>query len=584
MALRQFCSKGENKVLVLLTPSRWPRWYAYVTEAGHLAGWKGDPGAAGYWIIEENGDGTFSLYPKAWPYYRMYMRHGSLGVVAGHWADNDQNRWIVNEIPERKGHFTFCPKKWPTWYMYMTLGKAADVRGWESDPGPQGYWFIRRVDDPSEITGNGRRHFHGSLTSSVGFDCASNHLVSTLILNGQHYGGAGNSKVSLHLGATEWVTSIESFWEGDKCKFLGIRTNAGHTLECGEKKGRRVFLSADPGRCVSSLSGTHDGAILRSLEPEIQGVSDTMLVNFIKQEVRFSHAATRGQDPVGHLDGILSGPQLNATRSALVASIYSESIMQSRVPTFDQVELCLRSCDVQSLPLAVTMASVFLSEKSHRLGSECKSTLKSCLENIAKKRIFCPEESARFKIYLERLEVLKILKMEERISLGEHATVSAVAHSSWAKKLQGRVDNVEKNVSSLGQEINFLKQSLKARDRTKTMLSVARASISLVTLGMGDWIGHLLEGGTHAFIESVDLASPIELIQLLGEDHVNEFANAVAENWDDAVEGAVSYTFDPECKLIPFMERRLALELPSHSIQEPVNKKQRTSARKNSKK
>jgi hypothetical protein len=37
------------------------------------------------------------------------------------------------------------PEAWPTWYAYMVRNTQGLIRGWDSDPGDQGYWIVEVI-------------------------------------------------------------------------------------------------------------------------------------------------------------------------------------------------------------------------------------------------------------------------------------------------------------------------------------------------------------------------------------------------------------------------------------------------------
>ena len=76
---------------------------------GNVRGWNGDPGPQGHWKFTQKGTVT-----------------------------------IGNEVVPT---FVFTSVKWPNWFMYMQKNKEGNIRGWNGDPGPQGYFIMTMVKD-----------------------------------------------------------------------------------------------------------------------------------------------------------------------------------------------------------------------------------------------------------------------------------------------------------------------------------------------------------------------------------------------------------------------------------------------------
>ena len=63
----------------------------------------------------------------------------------GHWIATLKDTVTIGD--EAVVKYTFSPEKWPKWFMYMEDNKEGNIRGWNGDPGSQGYFIMKYVPD-----------------------------------------------------------------------------------------------------------------------------------------------------------------------------------------------------------------------------------------------------------------------------------------------------------------------------------------------------------------------------------------------------------------------------------------------------
>ena len=141
---------------LLLSTQKWMNWNVYMqsNNEGNVRGWKEDPGQQGHWKITQIGStNKYLLSPKEWPDWYMYMQNNVEGNVRGwkgdpgpqgHWMITQKGTVIVNgqSIPT----YVLCTEKWPSCYMYMQNNATGNVRGYEGDPGIQGYFIMKSTE------------------------------------------------------------------------------------------------------------------------------------------------------------------------------------------------------------------------------------------------------------------------------------------------------------------------------------------------------------------------------------------------------------------------------------------------------
>ena len=145
----------QEERYVQISTQKWMDWYVYMQNdiVGNVRGCIGDPGPQGHWKITQIGDtGKCLLSTKQWPNWYMYMQDNNVGNVRGwngdpgpqgHWIMEQKGTVIVNgqNIPT----YVFYNEKWPNWYVYMQDKATGNVRGWNGDPGIQGYFVFKQV-------------------------------------------------------------------------------------------------------------------------------------------------------------------------------------------------------------------------------------------------------------------------------------------------------------------------------------------------------------------------------------------------------------------------------------------------------
>ena len=136
----------------LMTTQKWKDWCVYMQSnaTGNVRDWKGDPGPQGYWKIEKISGDKYKIAPKEWPYCYMYMQDTADGNVRGwvsepgkqgHWTITQNGTVMVNG--ESVPTFELSTARWPHWKMYMQDLVDGNVRGYDGDPGPQGYFIFK---------------------------------------------------------------------------------------------------------------------------------------------------------------------------------------------------------------------------------------------------------------------------------------------------------------------------------------------------------------------------------------------------------------------------------------------------------
>ena len=79
---------------------------------------------------------------QKWMDCYVYMQDNGSGNDRG-WEEDPgpQGYWKITQI-ESTDKYLLSPMKWPNWYMYMQDNSDGNIRGWKGDPGPQGHWMI----------------------------------------------------------------------------------------------------------------------------------------------------------------------------------------------------------------------------------------------------------------------------------------------------------------------------------------------------------------------------------------------------------------------------------------------------------
>ena len=138
---------------------KWPDWYVYMenNKIGNVRGQNGDPGAKGHWKISVAPGSTpenllLRFSPKQWPNWFMCMDTDSTGNIIGsngdpgprgYWKLTDKEKTKVGDVDFEV--FALSPKQWPDWYAYMVNDSQANLRGWNGDPGEQGYFMMKKI-------------------------------------------------------------------------------------------------------------------------------------------------------------------------------------------------------------------------------------------------------------------------------------------------------------------------------------------------------------------------------------------------------------------------------------------------------
>lgn len=137
----------------LMSTQKWTDWFLFMENNawGNVRGWEGDPGPQGHWKFTKIGStDKYLVSPKEWPNWYMYMDKGAIGNVRGckgdpgaqgHWRITKKGTVIIGgkEVPT----YVFTTEQWSDWYMYMDKDFTGNVRGWEGDPGIQGYFIMQ---------------------------------------------------------------------------------------------------------------------------------------------------------------------------------------------------------------------------------------------------------------------------------------------------------------------------------------------------------------------------------------------------------------------------------------------------------
>ena len=141
----------------LMSTQKWMDWYVYMefNSEGSVRGWKGDPSRQRHWNITQIGStNKYLLSPRRWPNWYMYMQDNSRhnGNVRGWQGDpGPQGHWMITQKGtvsvgnQSLPTYVFNTERWPKRYIYMQNATAGFVRGWDGDPGIQGYFIMRKA-------------------------------------------------------------------------------------------------------------------------------------------------------------------------------------------------------------------------------------------------------------------------------------------------------------------------------------------------------------------------------------------------------------------------------------------------------
>ena len=84
----------------------------------------------------------------------MYMEDNDEGNVSGFKGDpGPQGHWTVTDVGtvtidgKTVKTYDLATVKWPNWFIYMEDNKEGNIRGWNGDPGSQGYFIIVKAKD-----------------------------------------------------------------------------------------------------------------------------------------------------------------------------------------------------------------------------------------------------------------------------------------------------------------------------------------------------------------------------------------------------------------------------------------------------
>mmetsp|Transcript_57770 Transcript_57770/g.96128 ORF Transcript_57770/g.96128 Transcript_57770/m.96128 type:complete len:520 (-) Transcript_57770:34-1593(-) len=94
--------------------------------------------------------GQYRFSTVKWPGCYMYMQDDMTGNVRGWQGDaGPQGWWQVIVHPTQSDYYLLSTKKWPECFMFMQASLDGNARGWnERDPGPQGYFKL--IPHPTE--------------------------------------------------------------------------------------------------------------------------------------------------------------------------------------------------------------------------------------------------------------------------------------------------------------------------------------------------------------------------------------------------------------------------------------------------
>ena len=88
----------------------------------------------------------YCLSPKKWQNWHMYMEDNKDGYVRGWNGDpGPQGYWQFTQIGLTDTYLV-SSEEWPNWYMHMENNKEGSIRGWNGDPAPQGHWIATLKD------------------------------------------------------------------------------------------------------------------------------------------------------------------------------------------------------------------------------------------------------------------------------------------------------------------------------------------------------------------------------------------------------------------------------------------------------
>ena len=137
-----------------MSTQRWMNWYVYMAKT--VRGWEGDPGPQGHWNITQIGStNKYLLSPQGWPNWYMYMQDNSplhqCNVKGwqgdpgpqGHWMITQKGTVIVGN--QSLPTYVFTTEQWPNRHMYMQNVGGGYVKGYDGDPGRQGYFIMRKA-------------------------------------------------------------------------------------------------------------------------------------------------------------------------------------------------------------------------------------------------------------------------------------------------------------------------------------------------------------------------------------------------------------------------------------------------------
>ena len=139
----------------LISPQKWTNWYVYMKDnaGGNVRGWNGYPGQQDHWKITQIGSSDkYLLSTQQWPDWYMFMADNGTGNVRGmagdpgpqgHWTITQKGTVIING--EHVPTYVLSTEQWPNWFIYMKDSGEGNIRGWEGDPGIQGYFIFQKA-------------------------------------------------------------------------------------------------------------------------------------------------------------------------------------------------------------------------------------------------------------------------------------------------------------------------------------------------------------------------------------------------------------------------------------------------------